>query len=124
MPEIIKTEYTKKDRIKVTELHTRENGVVNIINVKGSLKQTNANANLPIRKEPNFEVRDAWFKTKDGFISAYRVEGLLEYVDEDKANYILNDYQIATNKSIRYGNKNYKFDENGNLIKEDKKSSK
>ena len=34
---------------------------------------------LPIRKEPNFETRDAWYKLKSypGFVSAYRVEGIV-----------------------------------------------
>lgn len=91
---IEKTEFKKNESIKVFELLIKKEDSEETKKVEGTLKQTNADADLPIRKEPDFTVRPAWFKTKYGYISAYRVKGKYTDIETNQNFEIDNDFEI------------------------------
>lgn len=89
-----KVEYTSKDKIELIKLISID-GQGNVteaaIKSKG-IKITNTSGKLKIHDKPKFDIRPAWFQTKHGFISAYRVEGQITFVDTEITKFIENNF--------------------------------
>lgn len=69
---------------------------------------------IQIFPEPNFIESDTWFKTKNGYITAYRVSGWVK--DSNGWWYEVYDHKYPKNSMKTIDGKDYFFDKNGYML--------
>lgn len=66
---------------------------------------------VALREKPNYELRDSWLEIKDGYVSAYTAEGIVNY---DKGSWILHDgYKWKTSSVDVYDGKTFIINKDG-----------
>ena len=73
---------------------------------------------LKVRSVPDYSVRPRWFRTKDGYISAYRVTGWVH--DETGWWYEQFGHDYAKNCAMTIDGAEYHFDKNGYMLTSDR----
>jgi hypothetical protein len=88
----------------------------------GSMKLTDTKLtveiDLAVRSTPDYGVRPYWFKTKDGYISAYRVSGWVH--DENGWWYEQYGHEYTKNCVKTINGEEYHFDKNGYMLTSDR----
>jgi len=77
----------------------------------GLLKTT---AELLVRDKPDFSLRDRWYLTKDGYISAYKVEGWVK--DTEGWYYERDNHEYYHTCVVKIAGKWYAFAPNGYMV--------
>lgn len=105
--------YSKGEKVKVFNRHKQDG----IATIKGEVTVTQ---NLLIRKQPDYSTRDTWYQTDKGFISAYRVDGWIEYTNIHRWGYVTDGYNWLTSCVKEINGQEYCFDHDGWNISADR----
>lgn len=100
--------YSKGAVVKPISYVTK-NGESNLVKAELTILE-----DIVIRSKPDFSVRDAWYRTNDGYISAYRVAG---WVRDNKGWWCeMYDHKYPRSKAAIIDGKEYHFDRDGYML--------